>query len=118
MAVDVDNTPETSSLNALHRVLQLLKFDLDLLFADVKGDNDTIYQIRKDIETACSDVKVDAYFEEESNVVNAIENFLDSHQSRMLVLRPGIHSFFDNIMGKSVTKKLLSHSHIPVLGLP
>ena len=117
-AIDIENIPNDKSLAALNRTLNLLNHSLDLLFINVNGDEDEIFKIRDNIEKHCESLKIEVYFESEEEVADAIENFISNHNSKMLVLHPGHHTFFDKLMGKSITKNLLSHSHIPVLGIP
>ncbi len=58
------------------------------------------------------------YFEEEEQVEQGIDNYLNTHPSDLLVIIPHEHSLIDRLFFKTHTKKLMLHATIPVLTLP
>jgi nucleotide-binding universal stress UspA family protein len=117
-AIDVNNVPNDESLKALNRSLNLINYCLDLLFINVKGDEPEIFQVKDTINNNCNSLDIEVYYEPEADVSEAIENFITKHNSDMVILHPGHHTFFEKMMGKSITKKILNQSNIPVLGIP
>ena len=117
-AVDINNIPSDQSIESLAKVMNLINHSLDLLFLNVKGDEEEIFRMRDHIQKTCSSTTVQVYTESTDNVPEAIGSFIENHQSSMLVLHPGHHGIIDSLLGKSITKKLLSQSHIPVLSIP
>jgi nucleotide-binding universal stress UspA family protein len=117
-AVDVKNIPSEESIRALGVVLNLINHSLDLLFVNVKGDEEEIFRLRDHIQKMCSSTDVQVYTESKDDIPEAIGSFIEDHHSSMLVVHPGHHGIIDNLLGKSITKKLLAQSHVPVLSIP
>jgi len=116
-SIDANKQPETESLSALGRILKSIGYSMDLLFVNAETDNNSIYEIRDSVAASCPDVKLNVFTESNENIIDAIETFIEQHNSKMLILYPGHHNIFAELLGKSITQKLLSHSKIPILSI-
>lgn len=54
---------------------------------------------------------------EESNVIDALEHYLDREKPDMLVTSTRKRNFFERIFERSVTQKMVFHTHTPLLAL-
>jgi nucleotide-binding universal stress UspA family protein len=80
-----------------------------------------------DYEKSVSGIQLDNYLEEfshmfffpeNSEIREGIEDFLAQHPTDIIAMVPRQHGLFERIFGKSVTKDMAFHTHIPLLILP
>jgi nucleotide-binding universal stress UspA family protein len=116
-SVDVNKQPDQESLSALGRIMKPINYSLNLLFVNTDSDNEKVYTIRDSVAATCPDVNLDVFTQVNGNVVDAIERFIDEHDSNMLILYPGHHNVFSELLGRSITQKLLSNFKVPVLSI-
>ncbi|MEW6469397.1 MAG: universal stress protein [Bacteroidota bacterium] len=69
------------------------------------------------LENQLSDVEHDLYFPEDESVIHGIDEFVTNHQVDMLVMVSRKHHIFDRLLHASNTKRMLFHTHIPLLVL-
>lgn len=53
-----------------------------------------------------------------SNVINALDGFIKEHSIDLMAIIPHKHDMMERLMTESITKKMLFHTHIPMLILP
>lgn len=57
------------------------------------------------------------HYEENSNVVEGINRFVDKHNIDMVVMVPRSHSILENIFHEPNTKRMAFHTHVPLLSI-
>lgn len=61
---------------------------------------------------------IEYVFPKSKSVTESINDFIETNNVKMLVAFPHQHSFFEKLIAKSETKKLIFHTSIPLLLLP
>ncbi|HET6228214.1 MAG TPA: universal stress protein [Bacteroidia bacterium] len=81
----------------------------------------------KDAEKAIAGIKLEKYFEgipysthftENEDFTAAVNNFIESSATDLIVMIPHKHSFLERLFKESHTKKIAFHTNIPLLTLP
>lgn len=67
------------------------------------------------LENILNDTPHNLHFPESEDIEAGIEHFIEEHKIDLLALVKRKHSFFENFLHESNTKKLAFHSHIPLL---
>lgn len=95
--------------------------------AKVNIVNVTEGELLPDYNKSVAGIQLDHYFEELShlfffpegkNVTEGIDEFIAEHKTDWIALVHRKHGFFDRMFNKSVTKKMIYHTHLPLLVLP
>ncbi len=79
-------------------------------------DPDIVFQSGV-LQDMLRDMKPDYHFIEAENVDEGIMDFAEKNKIDLLVVLPKRHSLLDKLIHKSHTKRLVLHSHVPVLAL-
>lgn len=114
-AINPADPPTENSLNHLAEFCRSLKKIPHFFCAGYNGTEPEIKALREKIRFL-GDSRI--FTSPETDPEEAIESFLSNYPCMILVIDPKRHSFFDRIMGKSVTTKLISQSETPILTLP
>jgi nucleotide-binding universal stress UspA family protein len=64
------------------------------------------------------DVNHSFHYEENSDIVDGINHFVDVHNVDMLVMIPRAHTVLENIFHEPTTKRMAFHTHVPLLSIP
>lgn len=114
-AVNPTDPPTEGSLNQMAEICRLLKKTPHFFCAGYNGTEPEIGTLRDKI-SIFEGSRI--FTSEEPDPEKAIESFLSENPCMILVLDPKRHSFFDRVMGRSITTKLISQSETPILTLP
>jgi nucleotide-binding universal stress UspA family protein len=57
------------------------------------------------------------HFQEDGDLVHAINKFIDENKVDILIMIPHKHNVFERIFNQSNTKKMVFHSHVPILAI-
>ncbi len=118
-ATDFKNLVDMNMLAPLKDVISSFDAEIMLLNIYVKEDfgssagEDLVGDIADYLDTD----KFDFFFLEESDTVKGIEDFVTGYHADMLVLVAQERKFFERLFHRSVTKRLLYHSKVPLLVL-
>lgn len=69
------------------------------------------------IENQLKGFKHSIHIQEDSNIENGIENFINGNEIDLLVMIRRKHPFFERMFSSSNTRKMAFHTHIPLLVL-
>ncbi|MEM9856944.1 MAG: universal stress protein [Bacteroidota bacterium] len=58
------------------------------------------------------------HFIQNENLETSIENYVKDHRINMISLLPRKHSLFEQIFGKTHSRKIILHTEVPLLALP
>lgn len=114
-AINPADPPTENSLKQLAEICKLLKRTPHFFCAGYHGTEPEITALRENIRFL-GDSRV--FTSPETDPEKAIESFLSNNPCMILVIDPKRHSFFERIMGKSITTKLISQLETPILTLP
>lgn len=94
------------------------KFNSHLYVLSVEREGDRV-SVEKaisgvHIEGAFSDIKHSLHFPYDEDVVNRINEFADKHNAAWIIMIPHEHGFLDRIFNKSITRKMIFHTHTPL----
>lgn len=64
------------------------------------------------------DVSYDVSFDLREDVAAGIQEYIKEQQADLLVLIPRKHTFFERLLGKSITGKITAYPSVPLLALP
>ena len=106
----------------LIRDIKLLAIDfnatVDILNAADEDEFDAeLTTLSHTLERAFKPLTINYNFISTSNTEDGILAFVDENNIDLLVVMPKQHNFFQQLFQKSHTKKLILHSHVPVLSL-
>lgn len=115
----------------LHEVelhsLDLLKEIAGKFNSKINIVNITRGELLPDYNKSVAGIKLDHYFEELNHlfffpegkdVLKGVDDFIDRHKTDWVAIIPRKHGLLDKMFGKSVTKKMVYHTHLPLLVLP
>lgn len=108
-------------LDHLRHYCRLFNASLMLFFVAEKKDHlPTAEQAVEGLklENALTGIKHNYYFSESDDVIDAIDNFIDVQKPDLLIMAPHHHDYLERLLGKSITKEMAYHTHIPLLTLP
>lgn len=117
-ACDFDkNLESTEVLTLVKYFCSLLNADLQVLNVMKPQEEISIEKARTDsyVEEKLHTTKHDTFFIYENEVDKGLIEFMQHHQTDMLIMSPKKHNFFHDLFIESNTKKLAFHAHIPVL---
>lgn len=119
-ACDYDPRTNMHQLNALKHLLKTFKAKLFIL--NVKKQKE-IVSVEEAVtgmklENELFDVEHVYYFPESDDLVNGINEFVESHMADMVVTIPHVYNLVDRIFHRSISKKMAFHIHVPLLALP
>jgi nucleotide-binding universal stress UspA family protein len=63
------------------------------------------------------DVEHSFHYEENPDIVEGINHFVDQHNIDMLVMIPRSHTLLENIFHEPTAKRMAFHTHVPLLSL-
>lgn len=112
-----------SENRALTRSLELAeRFKAEIIFLNVGADVDQQVQqfvhFQKKVRQLTSYPKLDYATVESKDVPGAIENYVTWKNPDLVITLGKERSFFDQLFGEKVTKKLSLHTQIPLLSFP
>ena len=70
------------------------------------------------LEKSLRGVKHVYYFPKNKNFEDGIDEFLAKHKAGLMAIVPHKHDLIERLFGKSNTKRIAFHTHIPLLALP
>lgn len=116
-ACDYDGIEDSNAIGKLIDFLRLFNAKLQLINI-VNPDEKPQYKKELNgalLEHIFDDVDHTVSFRKNDDITEGINQFVDKHQTDMLVMLPKKHSFFHRLFHESNTKKMAFHTHVPLL---
>ncbi len=120
LATDIDVETDEHTVDLLQNIGE--KYTAKLFIVRVLKDNmDLAVELTNRSERLLYKLKLlnpEYVFPRANDVVKGLEDFAADHDIQMLVLIPHQHTIFERLFLKSDTRKMIFHTHIPLLILP
>lgn len=119
LACDLKNILTSTPLISIKAFTKLFNAKLDVLNVDFHNRHFTAETPAEleNLEFILEEVDHELHFIDNENVQDAINDFVETNNTDMLIMIPKKHSFFEGLFHKSVSKEMAYQSHIPVLAL-
>lgn len=86
--------------------------------ASVKQINHDELEEAKKFQRFFKNVRHHFHFIQNEDLETSIETYVKAHKINMISLMPRKHSLFDQIFGKTHSRKIILHTEVPLLALP
>lgn len=119
LALDFKKLEQTTPVNEINKILDETGATLNIVHVEPnQADTDKSFLKEKNIlNVLFANHKPEYHFIQGEAVTATINNFADEIQADLIIVIPKKHGFLENIFKGSSTKKLVFHSHIPVLSI-
>lgn len=119
LACDFKDVAETIPAEYIRRIVK--EFNAELHVLNVNADRDN-YNDNTPLESASldsllGDIKPNYYFLQRDDIVEAINEFADTHSLDVVIVIPKKHNLLEKIFHKSHSKQLVTNAHIPILSI-
>lgn len=118
LACDLKNVQDTVPVNQLRTLIK--EFNATLLVLNTAKEEAFDAQVVSQsgvLRAMIADLKPTYHFVANEDTDEGIMEFAESNHVDLLVVLPKRHSLIDKLIHKSHTKKIVLHSHVPVLAL-
>ena len=120
LATDIDVETDEHTVDLLQNIGE--KYTAKLFIVRVLKDNmDLAVELTNRSERLLYKLKLlnpEYVYPRANDVVKGLEDFATGHDIQMLALIPHQHTIFERLFLKSDTRKMIFHTHIPLLILP
>lgn len=121
LACDFKEIKNISAFNTLKEIVTLFQSHLFIINV-LKNKSDLIPNTDQAIagvklEHVLEEIPHSFHFEENTNVVDGINNFAASHAIDLIVMIPRSHSLLHNIFHEPSTKRMAFHTHLPLMSI-
>ncbi|MEM6525770.1 MAG: universal stress protein [Bacteroidota bacterium] len=118
LASDYKNT-NTEKLQPLLNFAKWFGSEIHVLHvASVKQITHDELEEAKKFQRFFKNVRHHFHFIQNEDLETSIENYVKEHKINMISLMPRKHSLFDQIFGKTHSRKIILHTEVPLLALP
>jgi len=118
LAADLADFRNVSALKSLKEWLRLFRAKLDVVSVVKTGEpRPDIIIGSHALQYELADFDPEVHYIYESEVKQAIENFVEQNKPDLLVTMPTKYGFFAGLFHKSQSKQLITQPHIPVLSI-
>lgn len=120
IASDYAHQDEIKGFETLHDLSQSLQSHLHVLTLNASNRIDGKNIISGDLQLNkfFPEYDLDYHVKSTDNVENGLNQLVEEIHADMLVLIPRNRELFKRMFGKSVTKKMVLHSNLPIMALP
>jgi nucleotide-binding universal stress UspA family protein len=122
LALDLTAVPDAAMLGRLRSWVKLFRADLKVLH--LYRDNDPQQEQQKAIsalevlDKQMPDISYEVYFQQRTDIVKGIREFVQAQQADVLALVPKHHTFLEILLQDTITGCLTEQAAIPLLALP
>lgn len=118
LACDFNNVVDTTPVNEIKMLVKEFNAELHVLNTGKRNvfDPEIVFESGL-LQEMLIDVKPQYHFISSENTDQGIIDFTDKHEIDLLLVLPKRHGLLEKLIHKSNTKKLVLHSHIPVMAL-
>ncbi len=119
LATDLADIENPEIIEMLSNLTHLFKAHLYVLHVhDTEEPLEEMTSLRVRLERSFHPVPHTFCYSEDTDIVNAINTFVEQLNMDLVIMIPRKHSFFDRIFHESMTKKMAFHSKVPLLTFP
>jgi nucleotide-binding universal stress UspA family protein len=120
LACDLKNVDETVPFSQIKSLVDQFNAELYILHINAEGDKG--FTTEKTIESRSLQDMLDYLhpvyrFLDYDDIENGLEEFAETNQLDLLITIPKRHNIIDKIFHKSHSKKLVMHTHVPVIAI-
>jgi hypothetical protein len=120
LACDLKNVDETVPFSQIKSLVNQFNAELYILHINAEGDKG--FTTEKTIESRSLQDMLDYLhpvyrFLDYDDIENGLEEFAETNQLDLLITIPKRHNIIDKIFHKSHSKKLVMHTHVPVIAI-
>jgi nucleotide-binding universal stress UspA family protein len=120
-ATDFHKMNNRKSLLPMMQYAQL--FNAEILFFYIKFkkekiDFNQLVGSQIEIDSMTFNIKHSYHFYEKDNIVEGINEFIETYNAQMLVIVPKKHDLFERFFTKSLSLEMAYQTHVPLLALP
>ena len=119
LSLDYEKSPGPAVLAKLKELLRLFQSKLLVVhvgaFKTPEGDPAPEPEIQ--LENQLGDIEHTVHFVNSLDVVESLDKFSQEHQADLLIMIPRHHSLLGRIFHSSHTRKMVFHTHVPILAL-
>jgi nucleotide-binding universal stress UspA family protein len=120
LACDLKNVDETVPFSQIKSLVNQFNAELYILHINAEGDKG--FTTEKTIESRSLQDMLDYLhpvyrFLHYDDIENGLEEFAETNQLDLLITIPKRHNIIDKIFHKSHSKKLVMHTHVPVIAI-
>ncbi len=119
LATDYDPTTNAKSFNALKKIKKTFNskvFVVNVRNKKERTEENTIAEMNT--ARALKDGHHYYVYSENADLVDGINDFVQTKKADMITIIPHKYSFFNNLFHKSVSKRMAFHTKLPLLALP
>ena len=120
LATDYDPTINVNSLKSLKLFTRLLH--AEILIVNVRNKKALVTKentiVENTMEIGLKGAHHYYYYSDKDNLVEGINEFVTIKNADLIAIIPHKYSFFNNLFHKSVSKKMVFHTKLPLLALP
>jgi nucleotide-binding universal stress UspA family protein len=117
MAADPLSLPSKETVTRFVELCNKFNKRPEFFFAGTEGKDNNVNEFSAQFNSWYPETQAGIHKHPGSDPVTAINDFTSHNPCMLIALHPGHHNFFERIMGKSVTTKIMTHSSIPVLAI-
>ncbi|WP_187261624.1 universal stress protein [Pontibacter beigongshangensis] len=121
-ASDLSKHPDLLLLRLLRDFIKIFKPRLEVLHlhqqTDVQAEYKNVERALEVLDEQLHDIDYRLALRQRPEVVGGIQEYVQEHQSSILILSPQKHSFLERLLRKSVTAQMAANSAVPLLTLP
>jgi hypothetical protein len=112
---------EKNTLNALKLIGK--KFNSEIYIVNVASESEEKSSVEKaitgaNLERQLRDLNFIYYFPHREELLEGMDSFIKKYKTDMIAMIPHKHNLFERLFGRSNTKRMIYHTHIPLLALP
>ena len=121
LACDYKMPIEKNTLSALKIVAG--KFNSEIYVVNITAETEESASVEKaikgaNLEQQLRDLNFVYYFPHRDDLLEGIDSFIKKYKTDMIAMIPHKHNLFERLFGRSNTKRMIYHTHIPLLALP
>jgi len=117
-AIDPGSPAPENTIRNFYHICQKFEKTPEFIFAGSLQKENEIAAATTLINSSLQGVTSIFHASAETNPVTAINNFNKENKCMVIALAPNQHSFFDRILGKSITTRMVADATVPILTLP
>lgn len=120
LACDLKNVDESVPFSQIRSLVN--EFHAELYILHINPEAEKGYTAEKTVESRSlqnklDDLHPDYRFIDYEDIENGLEEFAETNKLDLLITIPKRHSIIDNLFHKSHSKKLVLHTHVPVMAM-
>ena len=119
-ACDYDSRTDTHTLDSLKGIMKTFNSKVYVVKVKQKKESVSVEEAIAGVklENKLNDVEHIYYFPENEDLVEGINEFVESKKANMVAIIPHRYNLMERLFHRSISKKMAFHAHVPLLALP